>query len=218
MGPKVVTNVNVNSSSSSSSSSSRKAPTKRGLTIPRAVKSQANKNTSRGAKVKILPKPTSKQPKLILQDPNLVKRLNTVNLNKSINTNILGAKVKILPKPTSKQPKLILQDPNLVKRLNTVNLIKSINSISQQLQSVVSKTSSEIRKAAVTKALSTSALKKNNRFSSLANISKALQTARAIATNANHPKQSDVSQLIVTYEKGWIDNKKFVELLRGMLF
>lgn len=27
-----------------------------------------------------------------------------------------------------------------------------------------------------------------------------------------------VSQLIVTYEKGWIDNKKFVELLRSMLF
>lgn len=46
----------------------------------------------------------------------------------------------------------------------------------------------------------------------------ALQTASAIAANRSHPNHTEVSQLIITFEKGWIDEEKFTELLQGMLF
>mmetsp|Transcript_29553 Transcript_29553/g.42202 ORF Transcript_29553/g.42202 Transcript_29553/m.42202 type:complete len:101 (+) Transcript_29553:203-505(+) len=49
-------------------------------------------------------------------------------------------------------------------------------------------------------------------------IALALQSANAIATNRTHPNQSQVSELINTYEKGWITPGKFVEILKTLMF
>ena len=49
-------------------------------------------------------------------------------------------------------------------------------------------------------------------------IALALQSANAIATNRTHPNQSQVSELINTYEKGWITPDKFVEILKTLMF
>ena len=46
----------------------------------------------------------------------------------------------------------------------------------------------------------------------------ALQTARVIAQNKNHPKNAEVNELISAVEKGWVDQSKFSSLLQGMLF
>ena len=46
----------------------------------------------------------------------------------------------------------------------------------------------------------------------------ALQTASVIASNRSHPNHAEVSHLIQTFEKGWINEAKFNELLQGMLF
>ena len=49
-------------------------------------------------------------------------------------------------------------------------------------------------------------------------ISVAIQTANAIASNNSHPNQSQVSELLSTLEKGWIDEKKFVDILKTLMF
>ena len=49
-------------------------------------------------------------------------------------------------------------------------------------------------------------------------ISVAIQTANAIASNNSHPNQSQVSELLSTFEKGWIDEKKFVDILKTLMF
>ena len=53
---------------------------------------------------------------------------------------------------------------------------------------------------------------------SLSDMTMALQTANSIAINRSHPRQSEVIQLLQTYDKGWVENKRFIELLRGMIF
>jgi len=53
---------------------------------------------------------------------------------------------------------------------------------------------------------------------SLSEIAVAIQTANAIAMNRTHPRQAEVVDLLRTHEKGWVENKKFMELLRGMVF
>ena len=45
-----------------------------------------------------------------------------------------------------------------------------------------------------------------------------LATAKAIASAPSHPKKSAVKELLSVWEKGWVDDKKFGELLGGMLF
>lgn len=58
----------------------------------------------------------------------------------------------------------------------------------------------------------------NNTKKNVTNITMAIQTAKAISSNLHHPKQSEVNQLLITLEKGWIDNNKFINLLQTMLF
>lgn len=53
---------------------------------------------------------------------------------------------------------------------------------------------------------------------SMSAITVALQTANSIAVNRAHPRQTDVIDLLRTREKGWIDDKRFQELLRGLVF
>ena len=45
----------------------------------------------------------------------------------------------------------------------------------------------------------------------------AVQTAAAIASNPAHPRSKDVRELLNTFEKGWIDENKFKQLLQGMV-
>jgi hypothetical protein len=45
----------------------------------------------------------------------------------------------------------------------------------------------------------------------------AVQTAAAIASNPAHPRSKDVRELLNTFEKGWIDDNKFKQLLQGMV-
>jgi hypothetical protein len=45
----------------------------------------------------------------------------------------------------------------------------------------------------------------------------AVQTAQVIAGNTAHKNNTEVKQLLSTYEKGWIDGPKFAELLRKYL-
>ena len=46
----------------------------------------------------------------------------------------------------------------------------------------------------------------------------AMQTARVIATTPSHRRHTEVAELVRTFEKGWIDELKFAELLQGLLF
>lgn len=45
----------------------------------------------------------------------------------------------------------------------------------------------------------------------------AVQTAAAIASNPAHPRSKDVRELLNSYEKGWVEEHKFKELLQGMV-
>ena len=56
---------------------------------------------------------------------------------------------------------------------------------------------------------------KQNHQSSIA---VAVQTANSIASNNSHPNQSQVSELLGTLEKGWIDEKKFIDILKTLMF
>lgn len=49
-------------------------------------------------------------------------------------------------------------------------------------------------------------------------LSVAIQSANAIASNRSHPNQSQVSELLRTHEKGWIDGNKFMEILKSLAF
>jgi hypothetical protein len=53
---------------------------------------------------------------------------------------------------------------------------------------------------------------------SVSELTVALQTANSIAINRTHPKQAEVVELLRTHEKGWIDDTKFVQVLRGLAF
>ena len=57
-----------------------------------------------------------------------------------------------------------------------------------------------------------------NKNNSVSDLTLALQTANSIAINRSHPRQTDVVELLRTHEKGWIDDHKFVQVLRGMIF
>ncbi len=58
-------------------------------------------------------------------------------------------------------------------------------------------------------------VKQNTHQSSIA---VAVQTANSIASNNSHPNQSQVSELLGTLEKGWIDEKKFIDILKTLMF
>ncbi len=45
-----------------------------------------------------------------------------------------------------------------------------------------------------------------------------LATAHAIASSATHPKRDEVKELLNVHSKGWVDDSKFGEVLRGILF
>lgn len=47
--------------------------------------------------------------------------------------------------------------------------------------------------------------------------SSAVQTAASIASNPAHPRNKDVRELLNTFQKGWVDENKFKELLQGMV-
>lgn len=59
---------------------------------------------------------------------------------------------------------------------------------------------------------------KKKNAADVSNITVALETANAIAVNHSHPRRADVIDLLRTHQKGWVDNKKFLELLKGLLF
>ena len=50
------------------------------------------------------------------------------------------------------------------------------------------------------------------------NITVCVQTAEAIARNATHKSQKEVLHLLSTWEKGWIDDQKFCEILTELAF
>jgi hypothetical protein len=49
-------------------------------------------------------------------------------------------------------------------------------------------------------------------------LGRAVQTARSIIDNPNHVKHSDVKSLLDSYQKGWITEEKFIDILKGLLF
>jgi hypothetical protein len=53
---------------------------------------------------------------------------------------------------------------------------------------------------------------------SVSELTLALQTANSIAINRAHPKQTEVVELLRTHEKGWIDDAKFTQVLKGLVF
>mmetsp|Transcript_37019 Transcript_37019/g.73672 ORF Transcript_37019/g.73672 Transcript_37019/m.73672 type:complete len:202 (+) Transcript_37019:108-713(+) len=57
-----------------------------------------------------------------------------------------------------------------------------------------------------------------SRVGGASEITLALQTANSIAINRAHPKQADVVELLRTREKGWIDDHKFMQVLKGLVF
>ena len=48
--------------------------------------------------------------------------------------------------------------------------------------------------------------------------STAIQTAQVVAQNKSHAKHREVNELLQTLQKGWIDQRKFADLLQGILF
>lgn len=49
-------------------------------------------------------------------------------------------------------------------------------------------------------------------------LARALQTANSIAITRSHPKQAEVVELLRTHEKGWVDDRKFITLLKSLAF
>jgi len=47
-------------------------------------------------------------------------------------------------------------------------------------------------------------------------VATAIQTAKAIA-KSNHPKSKEIQQLLQTMDKGWIDNAKFMQILKPLI-
>ena len=47
-------------------------------------------------------------------------------------------------------------------------------------------------------------------------VATAMQTAKAIA-KSNHPKSKEIQQLLQTMDKGWIDNAKFMQILKPLI-
>jgi hypothetical protein len=72
-------------------------------------------------------------------------------------------------------------------------------------------------KAAAKKTNNATAKPKNNK-NNVNTIEKSLQTARAIVKNPNHIKQKEIKTLLESHEKKWINDSKFVEILKSLLF
>lgn len=49
-------------------------------------------------------------------------------------------------------------------------------------------------------------------------LGRAVQTAKSIVNNPKHVKHSDVKSLLDSYQKGWIVEEKFIDILKGLLF
>lgn len=49
-------------------------------------------------------------------------------------------------------------------------------------------------------------------------LERAIQTARSIVNNPKHVKHSDVKTLLDSYQKGWISEEKFIDILKSLLF
>lgn len=133
---------------------------------------------------------------------------------------VAAQKNKLQNNGNNKGSKIILQDPQLVKAGK-----------GNQNQPAKAK---KDRNGAITQSIRPNSGNSNAKPAKLANGTKkpkpvpqanpgsefsiALNTARAISTNRSHPKQGEVLELIRTYEKGWVDEKKFVSVLRTLAF
>jgi hypothetical protein len=73
-------------------------------------------------------------------------------------------------------------------------------------------------KTAAAKKTNNGTSKPKNSKNNVNTIEKSLQTARAIVKNPNHIKQKEVKTLLESHEKNWINDSKFVEILKSLLF
>lgn len=126
-------------------------------------------------------------------------------------------------RPAAKS-KLVLLDPprskNPVPALRAVAPAKKNNNGGQVSNKTTSRPSANTRAAPAPRQQNIPALTQTaprGRGGS-SEISLAIQTANSIAINRAHPKQADVVELLRTREKGWIDDNKFMQVLKGLVF
>ena len=174
---------------------------------PRPVSANGNvkKNNAGG---------NNRQPKLILQESQSVGSARSrgsnnktkVNANRNSNAGAQGGN-----RPPAKNKNNNNKPAAATARSNAQPQQKK----QPQLQKVQQQAAASVR---VNKQQGGAGAGAGNTKNSLADMTLALQTANSIAINRTHPRQAEVIDLLRTHEKGWIDDRKFTELLRGLIF
>lgn len=170
------------------------------------------------------------QPKVFLSDEakQRAEATKAAKVQKASRRNIsrIGAKTAATKGRKNKATPIIRlqQTDNVVQRRNTTNANGNPNSTVRLTTATNVGKSAAVQQVAATQLNNTNGTSKTAtsttkpKGKSLSSITMALQTANAIAANKSHPRGSEVSELLRTHQKGWIDNDRFMELLQGMLF
>lgn len=101
----------------------------------------------------------------------------------------------------------------LKNRLNTANSNSSRPNSAQQQ----SRQQQQVRQPQQ-KAKPAQQQQQQQRISVSAKLENALQTAQAVIRNKNHKNNAEVKQLIDSFKKQWVTEKRFLELLPKLLF
>jgi hypothetical protein len=158
---------------------------------------------------------------LIVRRPVANAKQNQPNSNKRNNNNNREPQVKLIlqdkPNAGGNRPRSAgsnnngsRQQSNRVAQAGPKPNVAKQNGVRLQQQQRVN-----VPKAAV---VATTSSRGAARGGSVSELTLALQTANYIAINRSHPRQQEVVELLRTHEKGWVDDKKFIALLRGMIF
>jgi len=110
------------------------------------------------------------------------------------------------------------QSGNRRKKSNNNNNAMDVSTVSVRSQKGNGKPKVVVNKPVATKTVVRTKPVKVTSTPAATPLERATQTARAIVNNPKHPKHSDVKSLLDGYEKSWISESKFIDILKGLLF
>lgn len=194
-------------------------PGQNGKAAPRVVKSAGSQRPKQGAKpsatkaraviVSTKPKPNSNNRPIVKPNTKPNKQAITKVTTKAPRQKIIlqESQKKTAPKPAA----------NTNKQQNG-NRNATISSSSRNASRPNSAASVPARARDNNAPRNTTNNTSNSGPANQSELARALQTANSIAITRSHPKQAEVVELLRTHEKGWVDDRKFITLLKSLAF
>mmetsp|Transcript_25885 Transcript_25885/g.26099 ORF Transcript_25885/g.26099 Transcript_25885/m.26099 type:complete len:162 (+) Transcript_25885:98-583(+) len=120
------------------------------------------------------------------------------------------------PKNRNNKPILVAQNQNLRKQQPKQVAVRKPNPV--QNKPIIVKAPPSYVTAPVNKQMPThKVLSGSQSHTNTTGIAVTIQTAEAIANDASHPNNAEVSDLLRTYHRGWMPEQNFREILRSLV-